>query len=52
MTKFINVEKVTRNDLTIISKEHALPNTMQKTHAEFENDWYKIARGVALTRYL
>ena len=27
-----NVEKVTKNDLTIISYQHAHPHTMKKTH--------------------
>ena len=50
MTKFHNVEKVTKNNLTIISKPHAHPHTMKKTHAKFQNDRYKTVRGVALTR--
>ena len=36
-----NEEKVTKNDLTIISKPHAHPHTMEKTHAKFHNDWYR-----------
>ena len=44
--------KVTKNDLTFISisKTHAHPHTMKKTHAKFQNDLYKTVRGVALTR--
>ena len=33
-----------------MSNPHAHPHTMRKTHAKFENNWYKTARGVALTR--
>ena len=29
---------------------HAHPHTMKKTHAKFQNNWYKTVRGVALTR--
>ena len=36
-----NVEKVTKNYLTIISEPQAHPHTMQKTHAKFQNEWYK-----------
>ena len=39
-----------KNDLTIISKPHAHPPTMKKTHAKFQNDRYKTVIGVALTR--
>ena len=35
------MEKVTKNNLTIISKPHAHLHTMTKTHAEFQNDRYK-----------
>ena len=42
--------KVTKNNLTIISKPHAYPHTMKKTYAKFQNDQYKTVRGVALTR--
>ena len=31
-----NVEKVTKNNLTIISKSHAHSHTMKKTHANFK----------------
>ena len=44
------MEKVTKNVLTIISKPHAHPHTMKKTHAKFQNNRYKTVRGVALTR--
>ena len=47
-----NVEKVTKNNLTIISKPTAHLHTMTKTHAKFQNDRYKTVRGVALTRHL
>ena len=43
------MEKVTKNDLTIISKPNAHPHTVMKTHAKFHNDWYKTVR-VELTR--
>ena len=39
-----------KNDLTIISKPHAHPHTMKKTHANFHNNQYRTVRGVALTR--
>ena len=42
--------KSEKNDLTIISKPHAHPHTMKKTHAKFHNDRYKTVRGVALIR--
>ena len=42
-------EKVTKNDLTIISKPHAHPHTMKKTQAKVQNDLYKTVREVALT---
>ena len=48
MTKFTNnVEKVTKNYLTIILKPQAHPHTMKKMHAKFQNDRYKTVRGVA-----
>ena len=37
-----NVEKVTKNVLTIIPKLHAYPHTMKKTHAKFQNNQYKL----------
>ena len=48
--KVDNVEKVTKIDPTIMSIPHAHPHTMRKTHAKFQNNWYKTVRGVALTR--
>ena len=45
-----NAEKVTKNDLTIISKSHAHPHTMEKTYAKFQINRCKTVRGVALTR--
>ena len=45
-----NVEKVTKNVLTIIPIPHAHPHTMKKTYAKFQNDQYKTVRGVAFTR--
>ena len=50
MTVYNVKKKVTKNDLTIISKPHAHPHTMTKTHAKFQNDRYKTVRGLALTR--
>ena len=44
-------EKVTKNNLTIISKPHAHLHTMNKTHKKFQNDQYKTVRGVELTRH-
>ena len=35
---------------TIMCNPHAHPHTMRKTHAKFQNNWYKTVRGVALTR--
>ena len=49
MTKF-TMWKVTKNNLTIISKPHAHPHTMRKTYAKFQINWYKTVRGVGLTR--
>ena len=46
-----NVEKVTKNNLTIISKPHAHLHTMKKTHARFKNDRYKTVGRAALTRH-
>ena len=45
-----NVEKVIKIDPTIMSNPHAHPHTMRKTHAKFQNNWYKTVREVALTR--
>ena len=33
-----------------MSNPHAHPRTMRKTHAKFQNNWYKTVREVALTR--
>ena len=41
---------MTKKNLTIISKPHAYPHTIMKTHAKFHNDRYEAVRGVALTR--
>ena len=42
--KVHNVEKVRKNNLTIISKPHAHLHAMMKTHTKFQNDRYKTAR--------
>ena len=42
--KVHKVEKVTKNNLTIISKPHAHPHTMTKTHAKFQKDRYKTVK--------
>ena len=42
--------KSDKNDLTIISKSYSHCHNMKKTHAKFQNDWYKTVREVALTR--
>ena len=47
---FIKVEKVTKIYSRIISKPHAHLQTMKKTCAKFQKDWYKIVWRVALTR--
>ena len=44
-----NVEKVTKNYLTIIFKSNSHPHTMKKKHAKFHNNQYKTVR-VVLTR--
>ena len=44
------MEKVTKNNLTIISKPHAHNHTMKKTYAKFQNNRYITVSGVALTR--
>ena len=33
-----------------MSNPHAHPHTMRKSHAKFQNNWYKTVRGVAITR--
>ena len=45
------MEKVTKNNLAIISKTYSHLHTMKKTHGKFQNDRYKTVRGVALTRH-
>ena len=50
MTKFSNVEKVTKYLLIIIPKPRAHPHTMKKIYAKFQNDRYKTVRGIVLTR--
>ena len=45
------VEKVTKINARIISKHYAHFQTMEKTCAKFQKDWYKIVWRVALTRY-
>ena len=42
MTKVRKVEKVTKINARIISKPHAHLQTMEKTCAKFQKDWYKI----------
>ena len=34
-------EKVTKINPIIMSNPHAHPHTMRKTHAKFQNNWYK-----------
>ena len=41
------MEKVTKNNITIISKPYAHPHTMKKTPAKFQKDQYKTVRGVS-----
>ena len=43
--------KSNKNYCNIISKPCAHLQTMEKTCAKFQKDWYKIVWGVALTRY-
>ena len=45
------VEKVIKINSKIISKPRAHLQTRAKTCAKFHKDWYKIVRGVALTRH-
>ena len=52
MTSSQRGKKVTKNKLTIISKPHAHPHTMTKTHVKFQKERYQTVRGVALTRHL
>ena len=44
------MEKVTKNNLTTISKPHAHPHTMKNTYAKFQINRYKTVREVVLTR--
>ena len=46
------VKKVTKINLTVISKYHAHLQSLTKTPVKFQKDWDKIVGGVALTRYL
>ena len=48
--KVHKMEKVTKNNLTVISKPHGHPHTVKKTAAKFQKDPYKTVRGVALTK--
>ena len=45
-----NVERETKNNLTILSKPQAYPHTMKKIYAKFQKNQYKTVRGVALSR--
>ena len=47
----VKVEKVTKINLKIISKPHALLQTQEKTCAKFQKDLFKIVWEVAITRY-
>ena len=49
--KVPKVKKVTKINTRITSKPHAYLQTMEKTCTKFQKDRYKIAWGVALTRY-
>ena len=42
MIKFTKVEKMIKINARIISKAHAHLQTMEKTCAKFQKDWYKI----------
>ena len=50
MTKFTMWKKVKKKKITITFKPHAHPHTMNKMHAKFHNNRYKIVRGVVLTK--
>ena len=50
MAKF-NFQKSDKNNLRIISKQHAYLQTMTKAPVKFQNNRYKNVRGVAPTRY-
>ena len=45
------MEKVTKNNLTIISKPHSHFHTMKKIHAKFQNGRHTTVRGAPLTRH-
>ena len=45
-------EKVTKNNLRIISKPHAYLQTMTKTSVKFQMNRHKTVGGVANTRYI
>ena len=49
--KVRKVENGIKINSRIISKPHAHLQTMAKTCAKFQKDWYKIVWGVVLTRY-
>ena len=53
LNKFISylAEKTTKIKTRIIWKADAHLQTMEKTCAKFQKDWYKIVWGVVLTRY-
>ena len=42
MTKFTKGKKMTKINARIILKTHAQLQTMEKTCAKFQKDWYKI----------
>ena len=48
--KVHNVGKSDKKCSPILPKPYAHLHTMKKTHAKFENNQYKTARGIALTR--
>ena len=41
--------KSDKTNTTIMCNPHAHPHTMKKTHAKFQNNWYKTVKGVAFT---
>ena len=47
----VKKEKVRRNNQNIIPKPHDHFHSMPKISAKFQNNWWKIVRGVAPTRY-
>ena len=54
MTKITKLKNVTKIKERFISKAHAQLQTMEKTFSKFQKKkkkWYKIVRGVVLTRY-